>query len=197
MASGRYKPYLIDQLDQIRALIAPARQEIIDAMETSGPTTVAAIGAMLGRAPDSLYHHIRVLLNVGLIKQVETRISGRTRQAVYELSGSSMEIHYNLQDSQVRDSLIDLSRSMTRIAQRDFSRAARRGDAIVEGARRNLRSARMVRALDDGQLEEINRLYARIVEIMRTDGRGDREQRPYAVTFLVAPLERKRQSAGQ
>jgi len=197
MASSAHKPYLIKQLDQIRALIAPARQEIIDALEVVGPATVAAIGAVLGRAPDSLYHHIRLLLKVGLIEVVETRVQERTREAVYDLSGPSMAIVYDLKDRRVRDSLEALSRSMTRIAHRDFARAIAGDDAIVDGPRRNLRSARIVGSLDDRQLEELNRLYARIAEIMSGHAHAGDQRRLHAVTFLVAPLERKRRATGR
>ena len=53
--------YLISDAKQVAILAAPTRQEILDTLESSGPTTVAKLGALLGRAPDSLYHHLKIL----------------------------------------------------------------------------------------------------------------------------------------
>lgn len=190
MSANAHEPYLIKRLDQIRALVAPTRQEIVDALEIVGPAPVSAIAAVLGRAPDSLYHHIRVLVRVGLVRRVDTRVRGRTRGAVYDLAGHDMTIAYDLANRSKRDALNALIRGMSRIASRDFERAAETERAVVEGPRRNLRGARMVGLLEGRQLEEINRLYQRIAEILATPPRNRSEAVFHAVTFQISPLER-------
>lgn len=194
MSADAHEPYLIKRLDQIKALVAPTRQEIVDALEIVGPAPVAAIAAVLGRAPDSLYHHIRVLLRVGLVRQVDTRVRGRTREAVYDLSGQDMTIAYDLTDRSKREALKALIRAMSRIAGRDFERAVDSRRVIVEGPRRNLRGARMVGLLDGRQLKELNLLYQRIAEILATPPRDRARAGFHAVTFQISPLERTRRA---
>jgi DNA-binding transcriptional ArsR family regulator len=191
MTSNPRSPRHIERLDQIRALIAPTRQEIVDALEIVGPAPVAAIAGVLGRAPDSLYHHIRVLVGVGLVREVETRVRGRVREAVYELAGHDMTIGYDLADAAKREALNALVRGMSRIARRDFERASEKGEAVVEGPRRNLRGARMVGLLDGEQLEELGRLYARIAAIMASPPRERTRAEFHAVTYLISPLDRR------
>lgn len=188
------QPFVIKRLDQIKALVAPTRQEIVDALETVGPAPVSAIAACLGRAPDSLYHHIRVLVEVGLVRKVDSRIRGRTREAVYDLAGHDMRIDYDLADRAKCEALKALIRGMSRIARRDFDRAVEGGRAAVKGTRRNLRGARMVGLLDDSQLEELNRLYGRIAELLFSPPRDPAAAEFHAVTFLVSPLGRARRS---
>jgi DNA-binding transcriptional ArsR family regulator len=183
--------YQIEQLLQIQALATPARQEILDALETVGPAPVTAIAAVLGRAPDSLYHHLRVLQKVGLVKLVETRAVGRIRETIYDLAGPSMTLTYELADPAHREALNALVRGMSRMARRDFERATESDGAVTNGPRRNLRSARMVGRLDHTQIEKINELYDRIAEIMLAPSADGQPADFVALTFQTAPLERR------
>lgn len=194
MSANAHGHRLIRRLDQIRALVAPTRQEIVDALEIIGPAPVAAIAAVLGRAPDSLYHHIRVLLRVELVRQVDKRIRGRRREAVYDLAAHDMTLAYDLGNRSKREALRALIRGMSRIASRDFDRAVESRRAVVEGPRRNLRGARMVGLLDGRQLEELNRLYQRIAEILATPPQARDRAEFHAVTILISPLERIRRA---
>jgi DNA-binding transcriptional ArsR family regulator len=188
MKSATRDTFRIDRVEQIRALAAPTRQEIVDALEISGPTTVAALGAMLHRAPDSLYHHIKILLRVGLIRKVKTRPTAFTRQAVYGLPGRRMRMVYDLENRVTTEAVNAVVRSMSRISYRDFERATNRGEATVDGPRRNLRGARMKGMLDAAQIKEINRLYERIVAIMAAPPRDRGQAKLHAITFLMSPL---------
>jgi DNA-binding transcriptional ArsR family regulator len=190
MSNDGRKSYPIQNLGQIEALVAPTRQEIIDALESIGPAPVAAVAAVLGRSPDSLYYHIRVLLEVGLVRRVDVRARGRSREAIYDLAGHDMTIVYDLARRAKREALKALIRAMSRIASRDFDRAAESRRAVVDGPRRNLRGARMVGLLDRQQLEELNALYEHMAEILARPPRRPAEARFHAVTLLVAPLER-------
>src|SRR5476651_758097 len=68
----------IEDAKKIAVLAAPARIEIIGMLEALGGTaTVAALAEQLGRPADGLYYHLRALLRVGLIEQLEGSGSGR------------------------------------------------------------------------------------------------------------------------
>jgi DNA-binding transcriptional ArsR family regulator len=179
----------------VRALAAPTRQEILDTLESIGPATVAAIGAALGRAPDSLYYHIRILLGVGLVQTAENGDDHRSRELVYGLPGCEMSLAYDLQNKALTSAVNRVVLSMSRIAYRDFEAAAKDGQAEVQGPRRNLRGSRIKGALDARQLEEVNRLYERMVEIMSASPRDPENATLHAVTFLMSPLRPSDRSA--
>jgi len=180
--------YLIAEPDQIKALAAPTRQEILDTLESNGPATVARLGLLLGRAPDSLYHHIRILLQVGLIRRVDPAPGTSPRGAVYDLPGHAMSISYRLKDPAMTEAVGAVVRAMSRISYHDFERALSRGDAVVQGPQRNLRSARKKAWLDASQIEAINRHFQAIFSIMATWHRPGAETKLHAVTFMMSPI---------
>jgi DNA-binding transcriptional ArsR family regulator len=179
---------LISQVRQVRALAAPTRQEILDTLELVGPATVAVIGAALGRAPDSLYYHIRILLGVGLVQAAENGSDHGSRELVYGLPSREMSVGYDLKNKALTSAVNRVVLSMSRIAYRDFEAAANDGQAEVQGPRRNLRGSRIKGALDARQLEEMNCLYERMVEIMSAPPRDPENATLHAVTFLMSPL---------
>ena len=61
---------------QIEALASPARQEVADGLQAIGPCSIADLADLLGRAPDSLYYHVRKLEKVGLVVARGTRETG-------------------------------------------------------------------------------------------------------------------------
>ncbi len=68
------------------ALRSSVRLEILISMRSAGPVTVSQLAKLLGLPADSLYHHIGILLQAGLIQEVDRRKSGRHMEAVYERS---------------------------------------------------------------------------------------------------------------
>ncbi len=180
--------YSIAETEQVKALAAPTRQEILDTLESNGPATVATLGELLGRAPDSLYHHIRILLRAGLVRRVEPAPGTSPRGAVYDLPGYAMSIAYRLEDPAMTEAIGAVVRSMSRISYHDFARALARRDAVVEGAQRNLRSARKKAWLDASQIEAINRHFHAIFSIMSTWHQPGAETKLHAVTFMMSPI---------
>jgi DNA-binding transcriptional ArsR family regulator len=181
--------FLIAETSQARALAAPTRQEILDTLESSGPATVATLGALLDRAPDSLYHHIRILRRAGLIHRTESVQGTTVRGAVYDLPARSMRIAYELRDPAMGSAICAVARAMTRISYLDFKRALTKGEAVVEGPGRNLRSTRKKAWLDSTQIEEINRHFQAIVDIMSTPHPPSSKAKVHAVTFMISPVE--------
>src|SRR5262245_58220133 len=121
------RDYSIRSRQAIRALTAATRQEIVDALAGAGALTVARLAALLGRRPDALYFHIRVLLRAGLLVErlpgaaangAATRKNGRTA-AVYDLPARPVRLDY---ESAPRPDLARVVRLALRLAQREFER---------------------------------------------------------------------------
>lgn len=184
----RTKPYNIKRLDQIISLATPARQEIIDALEVTGPTSVAEIAAHLGRAADSLYHHIRILQRVGLIVTTEKRLAGVSNKAIYDVPGRPMQITYDLDDQKIVGGIAEVTAAMLRITEKDFRRAVTSSDVTGNGPYRNIRSSRMKGWLDAAQIKELNGHIEAIKKIFASPKNG-RRARVHTLTLVLNPSE--------
>ncbi len=182
------KEYRISRADQIRALTTPARQEIIDALLSSGPISVSEIAAVLGRPADSLYHHIRILQKKGLVVAAEVRRRGRRDEVVYDVPGRPMRIDYDLGNRKVSAGIIGAIGAMLRIAQRDFKEAVAAGTAAVDGPYRDLWAARLKGWIGRPQLKRINGHLQGICKIMLSLKRQP-ESQLLSLAFVIAPLE--------
>jgi DNA-binding transcriptional ArsR family regulator len=182
------KEYRISRPDQIRALTTPARQEIIDALLSSGPASVSEIAAVLGRPADSLYHHIRILQKKGLVVAAEVRRRGRRDEVVYDVPGRPMRIDYDLGNRKVSAGIIGAIGAMLRIAQRDFKEAVAAGTAAVDGPYRDLWAARLKGWIGRPQLKRINGHLQGICKIMLSLKRQP-ESQLLSLAFVIAPLE--------
>ena len=117
MATARKKPTRQVPRDQVRALRSPTCQEIVDALGALGPATVADLGAHLGRAPDSLYYHLRTLARVGLVEETKAR-TGATHGRVYRATCSAIDTSTTDWPGRARD-VGDVIAAALRIAERE------------------------------------------------------------------------------
>jgi DNA-binding transcriptional ArsR family regulator len=173
---------------QIRALASAVRQDIVDALESAGPCSIRELARLLGRRPDALYYHLRVLSEVGLIAQFASDGKGESGATVDVLS-RPLHLHYDLSDRANREGVCRVVDAMTRSAQRDFRRAFRPGAAQVEGPTRDLWAGRCQGWLSEEDMREVNRLLSRILSIVRArQAPTRRAAKRREITFILAPL---------
>ncbi len=179
---------------QVRALIAPARQEIVDVLDAAGPCAVATLAALVGRPADALYHHLRRLVRVGLVIEIERRKEGRHAFAVYDLAFRPLRIRY---EGPVRKA--DVARvvgAATRQSWREFRRGLRSAAAVTQGSGRTLWGARAKGWVTPDRLKTINALLAELLETVRGGGPAD-DAIPISVSFLLAPSPPSRSGTGR
>jgi DNA-binding transcriptional ArsR family regulator len=179
------KPHRVRAPKQLAALVAPARQEIVDALEQLGTASVAELAATLGRPADALYFHLRALVRAGLVRGAGSRARTGGTEALYRTIAPTLQLKYEPGN---RTTIAAIVASMLRLATRDFARSLARGDVVVDGPRRELHALRKVGRLSAPQLARLNRGIAALVrEITASPGRG----RLYAVTLTVTPLDHR------
>jgi DNA-binding transcriptional ArsR family regulator len=187
-AMAAKKEYRISRSDQIRALATPARQEIIDALLSSGPGSAKDIAGALGRPADSLYYHIRKLKRVGLLIEAESRRRGKRDETVFDVPGRPMRIDCDLGNRKVADGIVDALGAMLRITQRDFGEAVAHGAAVVDGPYRALWGGRVKGWISKAQLKEINQHLQEICKIVLFPrSRAGRDL--HSLSFVLTPLE--------
>jgi hypothetical protein len=183
----------ISEPRQIRALSSPIRQDIMDAVTAIGPCSVAELAATLGKPADGLYYHIRHLLAVRLLKEIESDGNGRAELRL-DVSHKHLYLDYQPGNRANRSAVLRVIGAMLRSAERIFRRGFRTDVAVVRGPRRNLWAGRSRGALSPDELAEVNVLLDRLNTLMRS-GRRDREDQrsadrsQYELTFVLAPAD--------
>ncbi len=182
------KIFLIDKPAQISLLSSAMRQEILDSINALGPCSIAELAEELGVAADSLYYHIRKLVETGLLVQQEVRETSRRDEVVYALAGRNMHLKYEPDDPANVESITKIISAMLRMTERDFRAGFTPGRAIVEGETRNLWGSRLKAWLTDDDLSEVNQLLGRLEEIFHQPKLpGDRQL--CTLTWVIAPKE--------
>jgi predicted ArsR family transcriptional regulator len=180
------RPYLVSDRKQISALASPVRQDIVDVLAAIGPATAPEIARSLGRRPDGLYFHLRLLTRVRLLKEGTRPNDAGRMVATYDVPGRPLRISYDLTDAASSRAISRVAASMLRTANRGFARAAAKGDARVTGPRRELWAARTRGWLTDEGLREVNETFARLIELFNR--RPETENAcSYEVTLVLSP----------
>jgi predicted ArsR family transcriptional regulator len=178
--------FLISDRRQISALASAVRQDIVDILTAIGPATAPEIARALGRRPDGLYFHLRLLSRVGLLKESTRPNDGGRMVAIYDVPGRPLRIRYDLSDTRGSRAITRVTASMLRTANRGFARAAAKGDARVSGPRRELWAARTRGWLSEEGLEEVNEAFARLIELFNRR-KGPENACSYEVTLVLSP----------
>lgn len=187
--------YRIRNPRQIAALATPARQEIVDGLQALGPCSVAQLAHSLGRAPDSLYYHLRKLEAVGLVIACAAQAGLGREEAFYKTPGR-MVLDFQPQGPAQRQSLLRLIAAALRAAQRDLQEALAGGLARYKRGRgRNAWGARTQAWLDARELATVQEHLLAIHEIFAA-GRRRPDAAQHALTFVLTPLvSRERDSS--
>jgi DNA-binding transcriptional ArsR family regulator len=181
--------YTIRNRKQMRALAASTRQEIVDMLPRMGTVSVAELARALGRPADSLYYHLHVLTNVGLVLSAGSRTRNGRSEALYRAVARELRLWYKLGKGGNGSEIVPIVASMMRLGVRDFRKSFRAGNAAVSGPHRELWALRKTAWLSKRQIAEINRGIGKFLQL--TSGTG-RNGRLYGVTVLLTPLDRGR-----
>ena len=181
------KPFHIDSPTMLRTLTSPVRQEIVDAVVAAGPCTIAELGRHLGRAPDSLYFHVKRLLRAGLLIEREAIRRGRHIASVYDVPGRPVRIRFERRSPEVfRRTVNSVVQGAIRLGARDFAVAVASPAASSLGPRRTLWGGRAKGWVTVKEVEELNALIARASQILH-DGKPGPGRKPVGFTFVLAP----------
>jgi len=180
--------YTLRSHQQMAAIRAPARQEILDVLAPMGAATIAELAVALARPADSLYYHVRLLQKAGLIQAAGSRRSGIHEEALYRTLAPRLRLAYEPGPQGNAADVTPIIDSMLRLTGRDFRTAMENPATVVEGPQRELWASRTTAWLSKEQLEEVNRHMQALLEIMADS--SPEQGRLYAFTMALTPLER-------
>ena len=122
---------------QLESLTSPMRLAIVQRLDVDKEATARELAHRMGRPVTSLYHHLKQLEDVGLLRVVAERKGARRPEAVYAPVADYLSSAEAVKTEQGRKSY---SRSASRVAEagaRAFSAAVAQGGARFDGEDRN------------------------------------------------------------
>lgn len=158
--------YWIDKPEQIRALASPLRHEIGDRLAAHGAMTVADLARALGKRPTAVYHHLKKLEAVGLVRERE-ETGERGRPAVlYETVAPRMRLARAGRLEKNRRPLARAGAAAATQAARDYAAGFQAPHWRLEGPGRNHWFFRVVANPSPARLERMNRLLNELAELV-------------------------------
>jgi predicted transcriptional regulator len=183
----RSRRYVIRRADQLAALGSPVRWAIAESLSVHGPSSVGELAERLGRAPESLYYHIRALSRVGLVLLDHKRKAARRSEAVYRLVAPRLVVESKQRSAKYAEALADTCATLLRQTERSYRAAAARSGLKVAGAARNVMVRRVTMRLNRKGLLAVNRALADLMVVLdkyKDAKPGD----PHAITLVFTPL---------
>ncbi len=182
------REYRIHRPEEWEAMNSPVRIEITAIMEMIGTCSIAEIARHMGRKPDSLYHHVRRLQEVGLVLQDGFRKVGRQTEALFRLRAAAILVGFDATSPANRAHFGKVAATLLRMVQREFVAAVEAGDGLaMRGEGKNLWIRREVVRLSARNLAALNEHLQAMVGIL-DEARRDTTSPPHTVTLLMNPL---------
>lgn len=186
--------HVIDDLDTLRVLADPLRNQILEAVLLE-PMTVKRIAQRLGLAPNKLYYHVNLLEEHGLIEVVDTRMVSGIVEKTYRAVADSYTVDRKLLSSrteQGRESILTTLTAVIDATREDLLRSleARYGEPDEEGKHQpsrvmlNRSQKRLTRAEARRFLRRLRRLTEDFDEA--TEPQADEEQGTQTFALTVA-----------
>ena len=180
------------------ALASPFRLELIGLFGQEDELSVSDLAARTGRPATSLYHHVRVLEEAGILQEVGTRPKGKRFESVYAVAESMIGIAHDPADPSSKQKIDRTVKSAFRSAARDLVAALDRDDLQTEGPQRNIFSLVLNSRVSPDLLEKINDRLRALEELVAEQCAHDPGPTPddqfLSLTIALAPIRGRRAS---
>jgi predicted ArsR family transcriptional regulator len=178
-------------IGQLRALASPVRIEIVGVFQTHGPLAIRELAEKLGRPADGLYHHVRQLQKVGILRVAETRRAGKRDEAVFELTAERFGHTEQPKTSAMKHAIVQTAASALRLANREFRRAVLADKEEEDEGRTRAKLSRQRTWLADDDLAELHGMLEKIEAFLKRRT-GRKQGRPFALTMVLVPLMKRK-----
>lgn len=178
--------YWITDPAQFECLMSARRLDIVDQLANAGALSVREIASMLAVKPSSLYHHIELLLDAGLIEEAGERTVKRRKERLYRTPARAMRYGLLLNDPAAREIYGRLGEVQARQTARDLAEGVASKNVVGEGAARNLRVFRLVGAPGREAMARINFHLEALADLFWQSA-GQQNPR-IAISTIMAPI---------
>jgi transposase-like protein len=181
---------LVDQPEQLAALTSPVRLELLELFGIWGPCAVANVAQQMGRAPDSLYYHVRKLAKVGLLEEVGRQRKAHRFEAIYRLPAEELELPRKASTPGARRSTNKAIDAVLRLAGRELKLALDDDALLDEGPQRTFYGRRLKGRLSKTRIRELNKHLSAIETIYAEAAvKSSRHTQSIATTIVMTPVQ--------
>ena len=186
------RPFLVSSPEQLGVIASPGREDIVDAVALMGPCRVSELARQLGRSRHALYYHLKALRDCGLLSETRRAVPGARETAFYDVPGRPVAVRFDLSTPTGRRAVMTLSRARLRTAFKGVARACATSGTVTDGPRRELWATHVKGWLSAGELEEANRLFLRLIDVISSaSAQQSAGREAFQLTFALSPAVRK------
>jgi predicted ArsR family transcriptional regulator len=174
---------------QLESLTSPVRLAIAQRLEIDKEATARELAGRMGRPVTAVYHHLKQLEEVGVLRVVAERRGTRRPEAVYALVADYLSSAEAVKTPRGTRSY---SRAAARVAHagaRAFAAAAAQGRSRFDGEQRN---ATVKYYLLRADRKKIARITSLLDELDDSATQSCEEGEEIQLTILLSPVPRKR-----
>lgn len=168
----------------LEAVSSPARLEILSALG-DGPKTTQELARLLGRSRQSLYYHLELLEQSGLVA-VDPPAEG-TREGRFRLRRERLAVGARRDSAKDRAAATKAIRAILRMTGRETAAALEDPSTRLDGALRELVAFRGKTRLTEAQLQRVNELIDELAAILGGTAEASRDAPLYALTLVLTP----------
>ena len=175
------------------ALSSPLRLEIIGLYARADLLSIADMAESMGVRAGSLYHHVSILEDAGVLRRAGTRRKGKRDEALFELLEDVMGLGIEPGDEEAKEHARRTVASAFRMAERDFGEALAGEEVVAEGPGRNILATRIHTRVSPRTLASINKHLDAIFDMATRDAskstKSARDDDQYiSLTLALLPL---------
>lgn len=181
--------------EEWRVLLAPARLEIIQALRCVGPCSVAELATMVGRPADLLYRQLVKLEKAGFVVQPGTRKRGRHAERLYDVTAQDFAMAFrDLSTESSARGLSETARSFCNAAAKEVQTSSKTGNLIL-GEGQNFILNYEMSWLAPAQFQAARALLYQVKQLL-DQARTQRAGRPFVCVTVLTPVTRRARRAG-
>ena len=188
----RSRPVTVNTRERWKAVSSSVRFELLVNLERLGPCSIAALAEQMGRPADSLYHHVRQLVAVGLVAQKGQQQPGRNPEAVYDVAGDSLLFDFDPDTGRHVDEAVGFGNSLFRAASRVHEKALRGGVLnLPAGPGKDFHLRYESARLGPAEIAKVNELLGELKQVLDS-APSDPTAPVYKLAWFMAPESSRR-----
>jgi len=178
---------------QRAAVASPLRLEILGLFISADPMSISDMAVLMNRSAGSLYHHVRILEEAGILQQTGTRPKGKRHEALYLPTASRFEFDTSSGEEDVIASAVKAMAAGFRMAERDLEAALRSDDRPMESPDRDFYAFRLHLRASPELLAKINEHMNAVLDLLKPDEKTSSDFGPddqhVSLTLALLPIK--------
>lgn len=181
--------------EALKSLAIPERVKILELFEDLEPRTAKQIATELGENAARLHYHVKELVRVGLLEQVDTRVKGSIVEKYYEPVAKVIQVKLQLMIEENAQQLSDVMFTPFRTTEKDLMRTLNHFVASDHDVRKEYKDTFAFNITEFYlNQEERNQLVSEISELLQKykglkNESGRRKFKFFDVLFPLTPAD--------